>query len=300
MALAEGVAARDQRHGLLVVHRHAGEGHPDVVGRPLRIAVGVGSLGVHVDERLVGGGERVLQVVVGVAVLAAPALVAVHHVVEARDRAHLDHLGAPVGGVVRLPGVEPPAAEPVGRQTHDLQGAIACQDHQVGPGQGVAVLVLDRLQEAARLVGVAVVPPAGDRREALHPGAGAAAPVGDPVGAGRVPGHADHLRAVIAVVGGPPVHRRGQELLDVALERLEVDLGELSRVVEIRPEGIGRQPVLVEHFHPQAMGIPVLQRRTVAVGAADPVAAERTLARHRERRGVRLVDRLAHQWSPRH
>jgi len=140
--------------------------------------------------------------------------------------------------------------------------------------------------------------PATPRPSAIRAGAGAAAPVGDPGGAGRVPGHPDHLRAVIAVVGRPPVHRRGQELLDVALERLEVDLGELGRVVEIRAEGIGRQPVLVEHLHPQAMGIPVLQRRPVAEGAADPVAAERAFAFHVKRRRVRLVDRLAHRVVP--
>ena len=174
VALAEGMTAGDERHGLLVVHGHAGERRPDVVGRALRVAVRVGSLGVHVDQRLVGGGEGVLQVVVGVAVLAAPALVTVDHLVEARDLAHLDDLGAPVGGVVRLPGVETSTGESVGRQAHDLQGAVAGEHHQVGPGEGVAVFVLDRLQQPARLVGVAVVPPARDRREALHPGAGPA------------------------------------------------------------------------------------------------------------------------------
>ena len=79
VALAEGVAAGDQRDGLLVVHRHAREGDADVAGRGHRVAVGVWAFGVDVDQRLVRGRKRVFEIVVGVAVLAAPALVARHH-----------------------------------------------------------------------------------------------------------------------------------------------------------------------------------------------------------------------------
>ena len=49
VALAEGVAARDQRHRLLVVHRHAGERDADVVRGRHWIAAGIGALGIHVD-----------------------------------------------------------------------------------------------------------------------------------------------------------------------------------------------------------------------------------------------------------
>ena len=50
VGLAEGVAAGDEGHGLLVVHRHAGEGLADVTRRGQRIRIAVGALGVHVDQ----------------------------------------------------------------------------------------------------------------------------------------------------------------------------------------------------------------------------------------------------------
>ena len=60
--LAEGVAAGDQRDGLLVVHRHAAEGLADVVRRGDRVGIAVGAFGVDVDEAHLHGGERVLEV----------------------------------------------------------------------------------------------------------------------------------------------------------------------------------------------------------------------------------------------
>jgi hypothetical protein len=45
MGLAEGVATGDQRHGFLVVHRHAAEGRADVLGRRHVVAAGVRALG---------------------------------------------------------------------------------------------------------------------------------------------------------------------------------------------------------------------------------------------------------------
>jgi hypothetical protein len=44
VGLAEGVAAGDQRDGLLVVHRHAGEGLADVARRCERVGLAVRAL----------------------------------------------------------------------------------------------------------------------------------------------------------------------------------------------------------------------------------------------------------------
>jgi hypothetical protein len=104
-----------------------------------------------------------------------------------------------------------------------LQRDVAGEDHQVGPRDLAAVLLLDRPEQAARLVEVAVVGPAVERREALRAGAGAAAAVGDAVGAGAVPGHADEQRAVVAVVGRPPVLRVGHQRGEVGFTAREVE-----------------------------------------------------------------------------
>ena len=166
-----------------------------------------GPLGVDVDQAHLDGAERVLELAVaGVALVAEPG-----------------GLRAPVDVLVGLPDVVAAAGEAEGLEAHRLQGDVAGQDHQVGPGELLAVLALDRPEQPAGLVEVGVVRPAVERREALLAGAGAAAAVADPVGAGAVPGHADHQRAVVAVVGGPPVLRGGQHLLDVRLHRVEVE-----------------------------------------------------------------------------
>ena len=221
MRLAERVPAGDEGDGLLVVHGHPPERLADVDGRGQRVRVAVGALRVHVDEAHLDGGQRVGELAV-----AAVALVIEPGVL----RAPVDVLG--------LPGVLAPAAEAERREPHRLQGAVAGEDHEVGPGDLAAVLLLDRPQQPARLVEVRVVRPAVERREALRGRARAAATVADPVGAGAVPRHADEQRAVVAVVGRPPLLRVRHQGHEVAPDGLEVERGELGGVVEVRPHRV--------------------------------------------------------------
>ena len=214
MALTKRVAARDQGDGFFVIHRHAGEGHPDITCRPHRITVRIGAFRINVD-------------------------------VEAADILRVPDFRAPVRGIVRLPRVEPSAAEAVGRESHDLEGTVACQNHKIAPGKPVTVFVLDGLQETPRLVGIAVVPPATDRSKTLHRRTGTASPVRDPIGTRCVPRHTDHLRTVIIVVWRPPGDRCRQKLLDVPLEGFKIELRELRGVVKIRTKRVSRQTVLV-------------------------------------------------------
>src|SRR5207253_11021901 len=133
---------------------------------------------------LLHGAERLGQVpVAAVALVAAPGL-----------------LRAPVD-LLRLPDVGATEAEPERLEPHRLRGEVAGQDQEVGPGDLVAVLLLDRPEQAAGLVEVGVVRPAVEGGEALLAGAAAAPPVLDAVGAGGVPRHPDEERPVVAVVG---------------------------------------------------------------------------------------------------
>ena len=195
MGLAEGVAAGDQRDGLLVVHRHPAERLADVAGRLERVGLAVGALGVDVDEAHLDGAELVGQLAV-----AAVALVAQPGV-----------LGTPED-LLGLPDVRAAEAEAEGLEAHVLEGDVAGEDQQVGPRDLLAVLLLDRPEQPAGLVEVGVVRPAVQRREPLAAVAGAAAAVLDPVGAGRVPAHPDEQAAVVAEVGGPPVLGGGEHL----------------------------------------------------------------------------------------
>src|SRR5690606_38633532 len=103
-------------------------------------------------------------------------------------------LGTPED-VFRLPHVGAAEAEPEGLEAHRRHGDVAGEDHEIGPRDLAAVLLLDRPEKAACLVEIRVVGPAVERREALLPVARAAAAVGDAVGAGRVPRHPDEERS---------------------------------------------------------------------------------------------------------
>ena len=249
VGLAEGVATGDERDGLLVVHGHALERLADVDGGLLRIGLAVGALRVHVDEAHLHGAERTAELALAAVALVAEPLV----------------LGAPVD-LLRLPHVLATEAEPEGLEAHRLEGDVAGQHEEVGPGDLLAVLLLDRPQEAAGLVEVAVVGPAVERGEALVAVAATAAAVLDAVGAGRVPGEPDHERPVVAVVGGPPVLRRGHHLDEVLLQGVDVEALERLGVDEVLVHRVAGGIVLVEHRQVELVRPPVLVRARAAGG----------------------------------
>src|SRR5262249_36126390 len=167
VGFAEGVTAGDQRDGFFVVHRHAAERFTNVPGRRERIRVAVRSFRVDVDQTHLHGGERVLKIAVAAVALVRQPLA----------------FGTPIDALVGLPDVGAPAAEPESLEAHRLEGGVAGENHQVGPGELSAVFLLDRPQQPARLVEARIVRPTVDGREALLAGSGAAAAVADAVGA---------------------------------------------------------------------------------------------------------------------
>jgi hypothetical protein len=258
VGLAEGVAARDEGDRLLVVHRHLGERHPDVVGGGERVRLALRALRVHVDQAHGDVGQRALElqrVLVPVALVAEPGVLGAPE-----DLLGLEDVLAAEGEAERL-------------EAHRLEGDVAGEHEQVGPGQLAAVLLLDRPQEAAGLVEVGVVGPAVERGEPLRAVAAAAPAVLDPVRAGLVPGHADEERAVVAVVGGPPVLRVGHHRLEVPLHRLDVERADLGPVVEVGAERVGRLGVLVQHRQVELVRPPVpvglRPPRPLRLGALD-------------------------------
>ena len=107
MALAEGVAADDERDGLLVVHHHARERLADVLGHGERIGVAVGALGVHVDQAHLHRAEQAGEL----------AVTAVPLVAEPRVLGTPEHLFG-------LPGVLASAAEAERRESHQLSAQL--------------------------------------------------------------------------------------------------------------------------------------------------------------------------------
>ena len=100
---------------------------------------------------------------------------------------------------------------------------VAGQDHQVGPENLRAILLLDRPEQATRLVEIGVVGPGVGRGETLLPRARAAATVRDAVGTSAMPGHADHQAAVVAEIGRPRRLRNRHQRVQVGDHRAEVE-----------------------------------------------------------------------------
>jgi hypothetical protein len=142
-------------------------------------------------------------------------------------------LSAPIGVLLGVPDVLAPEGEAVGFQAHRLIGHVAREQDQVRPAQRVAVLLLHRPQQAARLVEVAVVRPRVQGRESDVASAAAATTIGQTVRPGGVPGEADHQPAVMAVIGGPPILALGQKRLHISLDRFEIQRLHGLAVVEI-------------------------------------------------------------------
>ena len=276
VGLAEAVAADDQRDRLFVVHRHAAERLADVARRGERIRVAVRAFRVDVDEPHLHGGERILELAIaGVALVAEPR-----------------RLRAPVDVLVGLPHVFAAARVAEGLEAHRLERDVAGEHEQVSPRELLAVALLDRPQEAARLVEVCVVGPAVERCEALLAGSRAAAPVADPVGAGAVPRHPDDERPVVAPVRRPPVLRGRQHLLDVRLDGGEVEAPKRRCVVELRAERVCDVGILGEDLQVQPVGPPAAVRIALGrMGGASVLdgAAVSVLLVHLADDGVRLL-----------
>jgi hypothetical protein len=187
MRLAEGMAARDEGDGFLVIHRHTAKGFTNIIRCRNRIGVAVRTFGIHIDQAHLSCGQRFLELAVLIAVT--------RH--EFGSRAPVDEIGLPI--------VFATAAKAEGLEAHGFQGHVACQDHQVAPGNFLAILFLDRPQQPTGLVKIRIVRPAVQRLEPLLSATRAAAPVMDAIGTGPMPGHADEEWPVVSIIRRPPV-----------------------------------------------------------------------------------------------
>ena len=229
MGLAERVTAGDQGDGFLIVHGHARKGLTDVPGRGQWVGVAVRALRIDVDQAHLDGGQGCLQVAVAAVALIGQPLA----------------FGTPVDVFLGLPDVGATAAKAERLEAHGLQRDVAGQDHQVGPRELAAILLLDRPQQAACLVQVVVVRPAVERCKTLGARARPATAVTGAIGASAMPGHPDEERAIVAVVCGPPGLRVRHQGVQVGHHSVEVEAPEFGRVVEVGVHRIRQAGMLV-------------------------------------------------------
>ena len=276
VGLAEAVTAGDECDRFLVVHRHARERLPDVDRRGERVGLAVRAFRIDVDQAHLHGGQRILEVPrvrnFAVVVLHQHAMVLFDSrrpLGVADVAAQPFGLATPVHVLVRLPHVFAATGEAEGLEAHRFQRDVAGENHQIGPGNLPAVLLLDRPQQAAGLVQAHVVRPAVERREALLAAASTTAAVADAVGAGAVPCHADEQAAVMAEVRRPPVLRIRHQCGEVLLHGRQIQALERFGVVELLTHRVGLGGVLMQQFQGQSLWPPVAVGRANSGGCAE-------------------------------
>ena len=272
MALAEGVPTGNQCHGLGVVHRHPGKGLPDVMRRGGGIGLSVRPFRIDVDEAHLHGGKRIFEVAFpGISFVAQPL-----------------GFGAPVHVLLRFPDILASTGKTVGPESHRLQCAVAGKNHQVRPRYLPPVLPLDRPEQTARLVEIAVVGPTVERCKTLRAGRCATPPVLDAVGSRTVPRHADEQRSVMTVVGRPPVLAVGHQRVELLSETIQIQAFELRRIVERITHRVRPSRVLLQPPEAQLVGPPSLVGQTARSHQATGAAHHRTFAGVLSRSSVHL------------
>ena len=230
---------------LFVIHRHAGKGDPHVLGGFQRIRIAVDPFRVDVDEPHHHCRQRVVQIPLARVTTAGLA---------ARCQPLL--LRAPIDVFLGVPDILAAEGEAERLEPHGLISHGAGQNDQIGPADLVAVLFLDGPQQTPGLVQVGVVRPGVERSKTLIAGTATTTAIGDTVGTGRVPGHADHQAAVVAPVCRPPILAVGHQGGHILLEGGHVELLELFPVIETGPQRIGLGVVLMENVEVEALRPP--------------------------------------------
>ena len=242
MGLAKAVTAGNQSDGLFVAHGHAGKSLTNVLGGCQGVGVATWAFGIDVDQAHLDGSQWVLQITfTGVTlVIAQPSV-----------------LRTPVNVFLRLPHIHTATGKTKGLEAHGFQCHVTGQNEQISPGNLLTVLLLDRPQQTARFVEVAVVRPAIEWGKTLLTRTGSATPVAGSVGAGAVPGHADKQRTVVAEVGWPPILRIRHQRLQVFLQGCQVQAFECLGVIEICVHRVGQRGMLVQDGQLHLLGPPV-------------------------------------------
>ena len=218
MHFTECVPAGDQRHGFFIIHRHAGEGFAHILCAQQRVGIAVGTLRVDINQTHLNGSQRIFQRLsrFGITVIIEPT-----------------GFGTPINIFFRMPNIGAAAAKTECFATHGFDRDIASEHKQVGPANGIAIFLFHRPQQTTCFVQIAIIRPAVKRRKALCAGSGTAATISCTVSAGCVPCHTDEKRAVVTIIGRPPVlrvcHQRGQ----IFFQRFEIQFFERLAIVVV-------------------------------------------------------------------
>ena len=248
----ESVAACGQRHRFLVVHRHTQERLFHIARHAFGVVrVAAWTFGVDIDQAHLDCRQWIFQRLpfVGIDARWHPFV-------------HPLLLRSPIDIGLGLIDILATAAEAEHRSAHRFDGDITGQDEQIGPADMLAIFLLDRPEQATRLVEIAVVGPAVERSEALLPARSTAATVAGPVGACCMPCHADEEGTIMSVISRPPRLAVGHQRFQIFFQRLIVERLEGLGIVKVGPHRVWRNAALSQNIELQ------LVRPPVAIGTA--------------------------------
>ena len=136
MRFAKGVSSCNQCHRFFVIHRHATKRLADVTRCRNRIRFSVRTFRIYIDQSHLNRAKRILQFADSLHSVLSPS----HVVSEPQYTSSL-----------RFPYIFASATKTKGLETHRLEGTVAGEDHQVSPGNFVAVFLFDRPKQTRAL-----------------------------------------------------------------------------------------------------------------------------------------------------
>lgn len=161
MGFAKCMATDNQSRSLGVVHSHATKGNTDIEGRLAGVGIAIRAFRVDVDEAMMSSSKRFLK---GFGTMRSVGTAVIPDIVALGDKGGLR---TPVDTLVGLPNIDTTTPKAESGEAHGLERNITGENHEVGPRDCLAVLLLDRPKETARFVEVAIVGPAVERSESL-------------------------------------------------------------------------------------------------------------------------------------
>ncbi|SLO56572.1 Uncharacterised protein [Klebsiella pneumoniae] len=227
VGFAQRMAAGDQRDDLFIVHRHIAEGGANGRRGGQRLAAGVRTFRVDINQTHFGGADGLFRQAFRMTVGQPLFLI------------------APVDVEIRFPDVFATGAKAKGAEAGVFQSDVTRQHVKVGPGDFLAIFLFHRPQQTAGLIEADVVRPGVQGGKALLSTTCAAATVNGAVGAGAVPGHTNKQANIATPVCRPPLLRIGQQRSEISLQRGVIELFKLFPVVKILTQRVGAIGVLV-------------------------------------------------------
>ena len=244
MRLPKRVPPCNQRHCLLIVHRHPRKRLPNVPSRSQRIRFPIRPFRIHINQTHLHRAQRIRQMPIPSVSLVSQPLT----------------LRPPINILLRLPHICTPTRKPEGLKSHRLQRHIPGQHHQIRPRDLIAILLLDRPQQPPRLIQIAIVRPTIQRRKPQRPKPRSPTSISHPIRPRTVPRHPNKERTVVPVVRRPPSLRRRHQHLQILCQRLKVQLLKLGGIIKIVPQRIPLHRVLMQNLQVQLLRPPVAIR----------------------------------------